>query len=254
MLGNEVELSEYEKKRLRQIQANKEKLQALGLDKAAEDARLPPKPKRVKTVTVQHTAPGPSRRSRRVSGVPAADDADAADDDDIEYRDPNDPGQMTDAERSALCTALREDIFSKLEEQLTEEQKERVNKANDAWLGPFAEHIAQFGSEGGGPLSKANLRSVVKQVMRLVSGAGLTTDKRGGSFAEGRPLTLGITAAMVDALRAEAQASWLPHCWRHSLCMPPIRKPLHASQASRLHALSIRLQVRDCVRRRRSSH
>ena len=102
-------------------------------------------------------------------------------------------------------TVLRNDWI----EALTPEQQERVRQANATWLGPFAAFTARFGGHGESPVSVANLKNVLQQVMRLVSGAGVTCKQRAGCFAEGRPINLGVTAAECDALRAEAQL-WAP--------------------------------------------
>ena len=102
-------------------------------------------------------------------------------------------------------TVLRNDWI----EALTSEQQERVRQANATWLGPFAAFTARFGGHGESPVSVANLKNVLQQVMRLVSGAGVTCKQRAGCFAEGRPINLGVTAAECDALRAEAQL-WAP--------------------------------------------
>ena len=50
-------------------------------------------------------------------------------------------------------------------EAITEEQRARVVRANDEWLGPFTEFTARFGSANEGPISKQNLKSVVPKTL-----------------------------------------------------------------------------------------
>jgi len=200
------DMSEYEKRRLETIKANRAYLESLGIEAAAEALRPAKKPRTKKSPDSKPTATAPRRRSRRSDGMPIPNEDDGHVDDFEEYRDPNDVGQMTVTEVTEHCCKLCEDVMQlSWADALLPEQLERVQRAKTEWLTSFAVHIAQFGSATQGPPSKANLQSVVKQVMRLVSGAGLSTDKREGVFAEGRPLRLGVTAEEVDALRAEAQ-------------------------------------------------
>ena len=59
------------------------------------------------------------------------------------------------------------------------------------------------------PLSRNNLKSILKQVMKLVSGAGVDHDEKSDHFGAGRPITLGVTSELCTSLRAEAQL-WMP--------------------------------------------
>ena len=93
------------------------------------------------------------------------------------YRD---PGSLSLSQ--VRQTVLRNDWL----DALTAEQQERVRQANDTWLGPFAAFTARFGGHGESPVSVANLKNVLQQVMRLVSGAGVTCKQRAGCFAQGR--------------------------------------------------------------------
>jgi len=204
-------LSAYELKRLETIRKNQEVLRALGIDEALAGMRSAAKPKpATKKQPAKTEATLPQRRSRRSGGLDPQQENEEDDGVLPTVHDPNDVQQMTQQEVSSWCSALREKALEgDWMDALTEEQRSRVHQASEAWLQPFTEFIARFGSATGGPPSKANVKSVLRQVMQLVSGAGLTTSHREGRFVEGRPITLGITAAQVDALRAEAQL-WLP--------------------------------------------
>ncbi|KAL1495911.1 hypothetical protein AB1Y20_014554 [Prymnesium parvum] len=210
------DLSQYELQRLETIRQNALAMQAMGLQEAIEDVRWKPKissPSKQRKVRLDPVA---SRRSsRRLAGDVALDD-DLGSASEAEtaavtaYRDPNDVSQLTAAELKSWCNRLREEVLQgPWRRTLTHEQDERLLHANSAWLGPFTEFTARFGGKSEGPISRQNIKSVLKQVMRLVSGAGITSDKRDGVFAEGQPITLGITAEEVDTLRAEAQL-WMP--------------------------------------------
>ena len=211
------ELSAYELKRLQTIKENALAMAALGITDAVHELRAissqPPKPKAKRKPKAPVVA-ARRRSSGRLAGDAPMDDVEIDENDaavQVEnWRDPNDVGQMTAFELRKWCANLLEDELQKpWVLALTDEQRGRVVKANEEWFGPFTEFTARFGSANEGPLSKTNLKSVVQKIMKLVSGAGITCDKREGSFAEGRPLRLGVTAEEVDQLRAEAQL-WCP--------------------------------------------
>ena len=206
-------LSDYELKRLATIKANAEILKSLGLEhavKAVRPAAPPKKPKQPKqTAEVTNV-----RSSRRLSGEPVVgaeslDDSAFDEAPEYAYRDPNDVSEMNPTELKAWCQGIVESLLPSVMEGLDEAQQQRVRKAVDEWFGPFAEFTARFGGKNESPISRANLRSCLKTVLMLVSGAGVRSNKREGAFAEGRPISLGITAAQVNALRAEAQL-WMP--------------------------------------------
>eukprot|EP00908_Phaeocystis_cordata_P025989 Transcript_8466.p1 GENE.Transcript_8466~~Transcript_8466.p1 ORF type:complete len:332 (+),score=102.12 Transcript_8466:66-998(+) len=206
------ELSEYELKRLATIAANKAWMDAnLGTFDTLVPKKKQPAVKRPKQPKPELT--GPSRKSRRLSGGDAPDVADAPEelqDDAWRNNDPDDVSRMSQAEKRSWCDQLRDTVLSQgWFGELTEQQQQRVHEANDTWLGEFTWFTAQFDMQGERPLSRPNIKNVLKAVMKLVSGAGITCDKREGSFAEGRPLRLGVTAEEVDQLRAEAQL-WCP--------------------------------------------
>ena len=201
------ELSEYELQRLETIRQNALAFAAMGM----EDAKLRMcRPKQVKQPKQSRSQPITKRSSRRLSGDAATlrDLEDLEDEPEI-YRDPNDVSQMIPSELKAWSEQLREEALrAPWMAKLNEDEQQRLRSAQE-WLGPLAEFTARFGGKGETTLSRANLKSVLKQIFLLVSGAGVTTDKREGAFAKGRPITLGIHADEVDALRAEAQL-WMP--------------------------------------------
>ena len=134
---------------------------------------------------------------------------------------------MTAPELKAWCDALRADVLRMAwVERLGEEEMRRLDGAQE-WLAPFVIFTARFGGKGESSLSRQNLKSVLKQVFCLVSGAGVTTEKRGGAFGKGRPIGLGIQAEQVDALRAEAQV-WMPQKRAPEVTCGPPRRPLAA--------------------------
>ena len=214
-------LSAYELKRLETIRKNQEMMIAMGLDVAISSVRAPAKPAPPKKAPV---AKKPSvttarRGSRRLSGMEVECGEGAEGEADLyeqsePWRDPHDVRQMTPAELREWCSTLRQDVLQSRSmaewfEELTAEERERLELANGGWLGPFCEFTARFGGSGEAPMSRENVKSVMKQVMKLVSGAGVTDKKRDGKFAAGRPVKLGITKAEVTQLRAEAQM-WMP--------------------------------------------
>ena len=213
------ELCEYELKRLDQIERNKEMLRQLGINDAVAEIHAAHQPTKAKPKKQKAKAApkGPTRKSRRLDGE--ADSSDGGDDNShnsqYESRDPNDVSGMTESEFHRFVDDVRLAVLETVleMEHLSEEHCERLRAANDpeaGWLGPFAVHTARYGSVGEGPISKPNLRSCLKSVMQLASGAGFHSDKKEtGTFAAARPIHLGWTAAGCDALRAEAQL-WLP--------------------------------------------
>lgn len=209
------ELSNYELQRLETIRQNALYFEALGVQEARSDLHaITRKPKTIRSIRpMRGPTEGHNRRiSRRLLGELPVDAEDVSDEESAipSYRDCNDPCQMTAAELKLWCDRVREDVLkSSWVGSLNTEQIDRLHQANDSWLGPFAQFTARYGGKGEGPLSRQNLKSVLRQVMMLVSGAGITSNKRDGVFAEGRIISLGIRAEEVDHLRAEAQL-WLP--------------------------------------------
>ena len=210
-------LSEYELKRLKTIAENAAKFAAMGFD----EVRLPVQPKVKRAKEPKPQPRGPSRSSRRLTGEGPSDVAGAPEELREEWRDPNDVSQMTQTEKRSWCDQLREEVRISSSKDgpvfaiLTDEQRARLDAANrpddeGGWLGQFVWFTSQFDMDGEKPLSKDNIKSVLKQIMFLVSGAGVK-GKEGcvGRFAADRPLRLGITAEEVDDLRAEAQL-WCP--------------------------------------------
>ena len=205
-------LSEYELKRLKTIAENHRRFAAMGFD---EVRLVKPKVKRVKVPKPQPT--GPQRTSRRLTGEAPSDVAGAPEElQDDGWRDPNDLSRMTQTEKRSWCDDLRETVRTKVVDDfaLTDEQRTRLDAANrpeeeGGWLGQFVWFTSQFDMDGERPLSRANIKSVLRQVMLLVSGKGIKCKGRDDLFAAERPLRLGITAEEVDTLRAEAQL-WCP--------------------------------------------
>ena len=204
----ETGLCNYELQRLEQIRRNREMLVKLGLEQAASELRAPQQPTKPKkrTPAAETGPPAKRRHSRRIGG----EAADVEDDDDgareYAYRDPNDVGAMTDAELSAWCSKLlQEQLDSDWVARMNEDEQHRVRKAADEWLVPFTEYT----SLNPRPLSRSNLKSILKQVMKLVSGAGVDHDEKSDHFGAGRPITLGVTSELCTSLRAEAQL-WMP--------------------------------------------
>ncbi|EOD32042.1 hypothetical protein EMIHUDRAFT_449486 [Emiliania huxleyi CCMP1516] len=207
-------LSEYELARLETIRKNQLAFESMGLGDAVAGLRAAASRPKLPKARSKRPAADPSARrsSRRLSGEAAANgglvDSDGEKDHPA-YRDPNDVSAMTAPELKAWCDALRADVLRMAwVERLGEEEMRRLDGAQE-WLAPFVIFTARFGGKGESSLSRQNLKSVLKQVFCLVSGAGVTTEKRGGAFGKGRPIGLGIQAEQVDALRAEAQV-WMP--------------------------------------------
>ena len=206
-------LSDYELKRLETIRQNALIMQSLGILDAVKDlqaAAPKPKPKIKKP-----KAPVVTSR-RRSSGRLAGEAPMEFEEGDEEgeavayvYRDPNDVGTMTYAEIKNFCARIRESMLERLKDELSEEQYARLVRANDEWLGGWTEFTARFGGSGERPMSNENIKSCLKQVMKLVSGAGVDHKSKQTRFAAGKPITLGITAAEVLELRAAAQL-WVP--------------------------------------------
>ena len=227
------ELSEYELARLETIRKNQLAFESMGLGDAVAGLRAAAsRPKLPKARSKPRPAADPSARrsSRRLSGEAAANgglvDSDGETDHPA-YRDPNDVSAMTAPELKAWCDALRADVLRMAwVERLGEEEMRRLDGAQE-WLAPFVIFTARFGGKGESSLSRQNLKSVLKQVFCLVSGAGVTTEKRGGAFGKGRPIGLGIQAEQVDALRAEAQV-WMPQKRAPEVTCGPSRRPLAA--------------------------
>ena len=199
-----AELSAYEIKRLETIRKNAEMLKSLGIDDAVASmkpaAKSSPKRKQLKPAQPLNL---PRRRSSRAAGLMEGEEMEEAQ----TYRDPNDVSQMSNAEFRQWCEAVLDGAASaEWLGTLTAEQKARVDTAKE-WLLPFAEYTAR--PPDSRPLSRPNLKSVLRQIIKLVSGAGVDTDKRSDVFAAGRPISLGITAHEVLQLRAEAQL-WMP--------------------------------------------
>lgn len=205
-------LSDYELKRLETIRQNQLLFDSLGLGAAVAAVRDVPKKPKAPKAPKPTVMPTMQRSSRRLSGdVAPLEGLEASDDDDLQaYRDPNDVSQMLPAELAVWCKELREHALETATEQLVldAEQAQRLQSAQ-VWLQPFTEFTARFGGNKESTMSKANVKLVLKQTFKLVSGAGVTTPLRDGVFAQGRPITLGITSAEVDALRVEAQL-WCP--------------------------------------------
>ena len=203
-------LSAYELQRIETIRQNALAMAALGLIDAAQELReTAKKPKVPKQPRQPKPAQGISRRSRRLTGDAAENDGVEDEEEPEPYRDPNNVSQMRPAELKAWCDVLREgELKADWVASLDAEQKERLAVAQE-WLAPFTEFTARFGGKNETTMSRANVRSVLKRVFQLVSGAGVTTNLRDGAFAAGRPITLGIQSDEVDALRAEAQL-WCP--------------------------------------------
>jgi hypothetical protein len=211
-----AEESAYELQRLETIRKNNAFLASLGIvdDVNALAAKPKPKPR----AAPKPKAPAVASR-RRASGRLAGEvPGEAIDGEDGEeavpqhfgYRDPNDVGEMTALELRDWCAnVLTEEKAKSWVEELTEVQRARVMRACDEWIPGFTEFTARFGSAKEGPLSRQNIKSVVKQVLMLVSGAGVRHERKQTVFAEGKPLTLGVTASDCDALRAAAQL-WMP--------------------------------------------
>lgn len=227
------ELSEYELARLETIRKNQLAFESMGLGDAVAGLRAAAsRPKLPKARSKPRPAADPSARrsSRRLAGEAAANgglvDSDGEKDHPV-YRDPNDVSAMTAPELKAWCDALRADVLRMAwVERLGEEEMRRLDGAQE-WLAPFVIFTARFGGKGESSLSRQNLKSVLKQVFCLVSGAGVTTEKRGGAFGKGRPIGLGIQAEQVDALRAEAQV-WMPQKRAPEVTCGPPRRPLAA--------------------------
>ena len=199
-----AELSAYELKRLETIRRNAEMLKSLGIDDAVASmrpaAKSPPKRKQPKAAQPLNL---PRRRSSRAAGLVEGEEMEEA----PSYRDPNDVSQMSTAEFRQWCEAVLDGAASaEWLDSLTAEQKARVEAAKE-WLLPFAEYTAR--PPDSRSLSRPNLKNVLRQIIKLVSGAGVDTDKRSDIFAAGRPISLGITAHEVLQLRAEAQL-WMP--------------------------------------------
>ena len=204
-------LCAYELQRLETIRQNALIMEAMGITEAAKGLREPVKKPKAKQPREPKPLPTAKRSSRRLSGDAAAlIGLDDGDEETIEpYRDPNDVSQMLPAELKRWCEELREDALkAPWVEQLGEEQRQRLHAAQ-VWLAPFTEFTARFGGNKETTMSRQNVKSVLKRVFQLVSGAGVTTPLREGAFAAGRPITLGVSCEAVDALRVEAQL-WCP--------------------------------------------
>jgi hypothetical protein len=212
------ELCAYEMQRLATIQANQKMFEALGLGDAVSSVREMQAPKKAKAPRVKEPISA-SRSSRRLSGgVPIYEGVDEHDHvlvDDYEDVPVVRKGVsadkvdgMTPQEVSAWCENKREDVLEAVLEELDDVQAKRLRDAQ-VWLGQFTEFTARFGGQGEVTMSKANVKSVLKRLFLLVSGAGVTCPYRKGAFCEGQPITLGISGDEVDALRVEAQL-WCP--------------------------------------------
>ena len=164
------ELSAYERQRLATIASNEawmaEHLGSFG-------KVVPPKEPSVKRTKQPkpETRSGPSRKSRRISGEDAPDVADAPEElQEDGLRDPNDVSRMSQTEKRTWCDQIRDTVLEKsCFEDLTEEQQQNLREANDKWLGSFTWFTAQFDMQGERPLSRNNLKSVLRQLMLLVS-------------------------------------------------------------------------------------
>jgi len=206
------DLSDYEKKRLETMAANAEVFRLMGLDDAVKNckANKPAAPKAKRQKKEKPAAPT-NRRAMRSRGL-APDEWFV--EDDLPPPEEEDEGKCSAAFLKSLVERQLEHPWTA---SLTEEQRQRLHAATDestGWFHPFLTFTANFGGKGEGPLSEQNMKDVARQVMKLVSGGGVTYNHRDGVFCENRPITLGVTADQITQLRAEAQI-WIPRT-RHT--------------------------------------
>jgi len=190
-------LSEYELLRLKRIQRNAERLQALGLDQSPLK-KVKPKKKNIVS-KIKRIKPGQERRSRRLASskkdnelvmldyYSAKDDEENVsrqNNEDYDYEDDSDDNgeseDVTTRQRSGFRNATRTKRMDSDKWKLSKEDRKSLASADDNFMAKFQEFLAYKNR-----ISEQNMRNVMRQARKLANGQGIRYESPRYGWPEG---------------------------------------------------------------------